>query len=117
MGNLASLDSFLSHQKSFIRTVQSALRGAGRHEQETAVSRPAPDPMGNKAGYKWIKSFLQPEFWKAKGAEEREWRIRQRGEKALRKKQGWSIRESPGFRMLALGAERTSPGWNAILYI
>lgn len=58
--------------------------------------------MGNKAGYKWIKTFLQPEFWRAKGVEERERRIRQRGGKALRKKKGWSIRESPGFRTLAL---------------
>lgn len=62
-----------------MRTVQSALRGAGRHEQETVVSHPAPDPMGNKAGYKWIKTFLQPEFWRAKSVEERERRIRQRG--------------------------------------
>lgn len=71
-----------------MRTVQSALRGAGRHEQETAVSHPAPDPMGNKAGYKWIKTFLQPEFWRAKSVEERERRIRQRGEHSEKNKGG-----------------------------
>lgn len=71
-----------------MRTVQSALRGAGRHEQGTAVSHPAPDPMGNKAGYKWIKAFLQPEFWRAKSVEEREWRIRRGGGEHSEKNKG-----------------------------